>query len=225
MTAAGGQISGARQAGDAIPAEAMRAWQAMRADGSIQYEQVADVPPAPPPGWLRALQDFLERLFGPLGEAIGLSWPVLEKVLLALLAGGVALIAWRLLAPLIARWRAREAAETGEEEWAPDHADAHALLAEAEQLASAGHYDAAAHLLLRRSVAQIAAARPELLHPASTAREIAASPALPARARDAFMRIAAPVERSRFALRTLGVTDWEAARTAYAAFARVELAS
>ena len=197
----------------------------MRADSSIQYEQVADVPPAPPPGWLRALQDFLERLFGPLGEAIGLSWPVLEKVLVALLAGGVALIAWRLLAPLIARWRAREAAETGQEDWAPDHADAHALLAEAEQLASAGHYDAAAHLLLRRSVAQIAAARPEVLHPASTAREIAASPALPARARDAFMRIAAPVERSRFALRTLGVTDWEAARTAYAAFARVELAS
>lgn len=203
----------------------MRAWQAMRADSSIQYEQVADVPPAPPPGWLRALQDFLERLFGPLGEAIGLSWPVLEKVLVALLAGGVALIAWRLLAPLIARWRAREAAETGQEDWAPDHADAHALLAEAEQLASAGHYDAAAHLLLRRSVAQIAAARPEVLHPASTAREIAASPALPARARDAFMRIAAPVERSRFALRPLGVTDWEAARTAYAAFARVELAS
>lgn len=203
----------------------MRAWQAMRADSSIQYEQVADVPPAPPPGWLRALQDFLERLFGPLGEAIGLSWPVLEKVLVALLAGGVALIAWRLLAPLIARWRAREAAETGQEDWAPDHADAHALLAEAEQLASAGHYDEATHLLLRRSVAQIAAARPEVLHPASTAREIAASPALPARARDAFMRIAAPVERSRFALRPLGVTDWEAARTAYAAFARVELAS
>lgn len=224
MTAPGGQISGALAAGDAFPAEAARAWQAVRADDAIQYEQVADVPPTPPPGWLRGLQDFLERLFGPLGEAIGLSWPTLEKLLLGLLAVGAALIAWRIVVALIARWRARSR-PAPVEDWAPTPADAQALLDEAEHLARAGQYDQAAHLLLQRSVAQIAAARPAVLHPASTARDIAAAPALPARAREAFARIAAPVERSRFAMRPLDAADWEAARAAYATFACVELAT
>lgn len=223
MTAPEGQISGGRPGGGA-PAGAPHDWQAIRDDGTIQFDQIAQVPPPPPSGWLRALQDFLKGLFGPLGEAIGLSWPVLEKLLLALLVGGVALIAWRLLRPLVARWRSRQSA-TAADDWTPGRDEAQALLDEAERLAASGDFDRAAHLLLGRSVAQIAAALPALLHPASTAREIAGSPGLPARARDAFARIAAPVERSRFALRPLGKADWEAARDAYAAFARVELAA
>jgi hypothetical protein len=68
-------------------------------------------------------------------------------------------------------------------------------------------------------VAHIAATRPEWLHPASTAREIAGLRPLPQRARDAFALIAARVEQSRYALRPLAAADWQAARAAYADFA------
>ena len=62
-------------------------------------------------------------------------------------------------------------------------------------------------------------ARPDLLEPSSTAREIAALQALPNAARGAFASIAELVERSLFALRRLSADDWQAARAAYAEFA------
>ena len=70
------------------------------------------------------------------------------------------------------------------------------------------------HLLLMRSVGQIAEARPDLIDPSSTAREISALPALPAKAAHAFATIAERVERSLFALRSLSAEDWHAARAA-----------
>jgi hypothetical protein len=75
------------------------------------------------------------------------------------------------------------------------------------------------HVLLSRSVEQIAAVRPEWLRPASTAREIASLSGLSTRARAAFAVIAGRVEASRYALRALGRDDWAAARAAYADFA------
>jgi len=94
-----------------------------------------------------------------------------------------------------------------------------ALLDEADRLAADGRFDEATHLLLQRSVGQIAEARPDLVEPSSTAREIAAQPALPEKARGAFAVIADRVERSLFALRRLSLEDWQAARAAYADFA------
>jgi hypothetical protein len=72
---------------------------------------------------------------------------------------------------------------------------------------------------LQRSVADIAAARPDWLSPSSTAREIALLPALPATARQAFATMAEEVERARYALRAPGLGEWQRARGAYAAFA------
>ncbi len=89
----------------------------------------------------------------------------------------------------------------------------------ADRLAAEGRFDEATHLLLQRSVGQIAAARPDLVEPATTARELAAMGALPDAARTAFGTIAGRVERSLFALRALGADDWQAARAAYADFA------
>ena len=60
---------------------------------------------------------------------------------------------------------------------------------------------------------------PGWLEPSSTAREIAALPALSQAARGAFATIAERVERSLFALRSLSADDWHAARAAYAEFA------
>ena len=71
--------------------------------------------------------------------------------------------------------------------------------------------------------AQIAAARPALLSPSDTVRDIAAMAALPTNARAAFGTMAGAVERALYALRPLAAPDWQEARAAYAAFARVGL--
>jgi len=220
VTTAGAQIAGSTAARDAV-----RDWQALRADGDIQYAPLPPVePPKPagPPEWLKDLAEWLGRLldglFHPLGEALGLSWPVMQKVGIALAALVVLAVLWFwVLRPLLAARRQRPQAEAPD--WNPDRAAAVALLEDADRLAAAGRYGEATHLLLRRSVHHIAEARPEWLQPASTAREIAVLPLLPERARQAFAAIAVRVERSLFALRELDAADWQAARAAYADFA------
>ena len=214
MTAAGGAI-----AEDA--ARDLAAWQAVRADETIQYAPVA--PPTPPeaPEWLMALGRFFERLTRPLGELLGLDWRWLMWLLIALAAAGALWLAWALLVePLLARRRAAAAAE---EAWTPDREAALALLDDADRLAAEGRYGEAAHLLLQRSVGQIAQARPGWLTPASTAREIGALRELPERARQAFATIAEVVERALYALRGAGEGEWRRARAAYAEFALADL--
>lgn len=197
---------------------AAEAWEAVRADSSIQFApvEIPEQAPPEPPAWLKALFEWLGDLLAPLGEWLGMSWPVFRWVLLGIGIVLALILLWRLLAPAFA-WRPRARIE--EAEWAPDRTQAVALLEEADRLAAEGRYDEATHLLLERSVGQIAAARPELVEPSSTARELAALPALPDAAREAFAAIAERVERSLFALRSLGADDWQAARDAYADFA------
>jgi hypothetical protein len=203
-----------------------RDWQALRADSDIQFaplEPPAIPEPAETPGWLQALYDLLGRLFAPLadaigaiGRAIGISGQVLTWLLMALGAALLLYLLWRLLEPLLGR---RASASQPGPEWTPDAGEALALLDDADRLAAEGRYDEATRLLLKRSVGQIAAARPDWLEPSSTAREIAELPALPQAARGAFSVIAERVERSLFALRSLSADDWHAARAAYAEFA------
>lgn len=209
----------ARGAGDiaeggAAPAET--GWDAVRADDTIQFTPIDLPEQQEPPGWLTAIFEALGDFFAPIGRALGMSWPVFKWVLLGvgmLLAG---YLLWRLLAPVFVRPRRVKAEEP---EWVPDRAEALALLEDADRLAAEGRYDEATHLLLQRSVGQIAAARPDWVEPSSTARELAALAALPDAARTAFAAIAERVERSLFALRSLGAEDWQAARAAYAEFA------
>ena len=218
MTTGTGDIAGA-EAAEAFG----RDWQALRADGDIQFAPI-DVPePAETPGWLTALVEFLGGIFSPIGDALGafgrflgvsgqyLTWAVIALGLAILL-----FLAWRLLEPVLKR-RARAAGPAPE--WTPDAGEAATLLDDADRLAAEGRYDEATHLLLMRSVGQIAAARPDWLDPSSTAREIASLPALSDSARRAFAVIAERVERSLFALRHLSAEDWHAARAAYAEFA------
>lgn len=180
------------------------------------------MPEQEPPdlGWLDRLFEWLGNLFKPLGENLGVSWPVLKWVLIALAVAGLLWLLWRLLGPLLERG---PRTAQGEEAWAPQREQALALLEEADRLAAEGHFDEATHLLLRRSVGQIAAARPDWVEPSSTARELAALPALPDAARRAFGVIAERVECSLFALRQLGRDDWDAARAAYSKFALQKL--
>lgn len=220
MTVAGGQIADAAAARDAASD-----WEAMRRASDIQYTplpptKAPDIPQVPE--WLKALGRALEAIFGPIGRFLGMSWPVFQWVLIGLAAMLVLFLVWRMLGPVVERWRNRR--EQGEaEHWAPSRAEAVALLEEADRLAGEGRFGEATHLLLRRSVRQISDARPDWLIPASTAREIAVLPMLPEAGRRAFATIAGRVERCLFALRDLDAQDWSVARAAYADFARIEL--
>lgn len=219
MTAKTEQIAGSTAQSDAL-----RAWEAIRADAEIQFAPVQPVKPPEMPGWLKALGQWLREVFGPLGEALGMSWPTVKIVLISLAALMALFLLWRLvIEPIIARQR-KPGAEA-EPEWLPARAAAVALLEDADRLAAEGRFGEAAHLLLRRSVSHIAEAKPGWLHPASTAREIAHLPMLSERARSAFGTIAVRVERSLFALHDLDAGDWKTAREAYSEFALAELAA
>lgn len=191
----------------------------MRADGDIQFAPVQiepiDVPDAGS-NWLADLFEWIAWLLGPVGRAVAENWNVVMWVLIALLAAVVLLAVWRAVRGMV--FASRES-DSGEAEFRPDAAHALQLLEEADRLASEGRFDEATHLLLQRSVAQIAEARPDLVPPSVTARELAGLPALPDQARHAFATIAARVERSLFALRQLSAADWHEARAAYAQFA------
>ena len=211
---------GAAGAG-AVDRAALHDWEAVRAAADIQYAPVPPPPIPKEPEWLKALGEWLKTIFEPLGRALGVSWPVIEYILLGLAALAVGLIVWRIVAAVIAARRKARPVDANPD-WAPSAHEVQALLEDADRLAAEGRFDEATHLLLRRSVGHIAAARPDWLKPASTAREIAILPGLPQRAREAFSLIAARVERSLFALRPLGAEDWHAARSAYSQFALAE---
>lgn len=199
-------------------------WDALRADGDVQFAPVSipEIPP-PKPSWfdnaIRDLFGWLADLLAPLGRLLGASWWWLQWVLVA----AVALFALVLLVRVLRDHLAGRAGRTGRaaepEEWRPDVAASLALLEDADRLAAMGQFDAATRLLLQRSVSHIAAARPDWVEPSSTARELAALPALSDAARAAFGVIAGRVEASLFALSPLARSDWEAARAAYAEFA------
>lgn len=208
----------------ASPQAVQQAWRAIRQSGDLQFAPVPNWAPPPTPDWLKALGRFLRGLFEPLGRALGLSWPVLEKILLGLLVLGVGLLLWRLSVALWALWMGRRPPAPAAPPWQPDAATARALLEEADLLAAQGRFDEATHLLLLRSLDHITQARPHALTPASTAREIGALSFLSAPARATFGHLAALVEQARYALRPLGAQDWQSARAAYADFAAQPLA-
>ncbi|MBH5320986.1 hypothetical protein I5L03_00135 [Erythrobacter sp. JGD-13] len=190
----------------------------MRADESIQFAEVEFPAQEPPPDWLTNLLEWLSEVLAPLGRFFVAIWPVLQWVLIIAGIALLVLLIVRMIEPDFLRRKKRSAAKD-EDSWAPDEGEALALLEEADRLANEGRYDEATHLLLKRSVGQIAQARPDLVEPSSTARELSAESRLPQGARDAFGIIAARVERSLFALSPLHQDDWQAARAAYADFA------
>ena len=193
----------------------------MRDSADIQFAPVPPDPPPVTPEWLKAFGRFLEWLFSPLGRLLGSGWSVIEMVMLVSAIIGGIWIAWALLWPL---WRDRKSKpRIAEPEWTPQREEALALLEDADRLAAQGLFGEAAHLLLQRSIGQIARVRPDWLSPSSTAREIGMIRALPTEARSAFGPISALVERARYALSPVGAEDWSTAREAYSRFALQQL--
>jgi hypothetical protein len=204
-------------------------WAELRRDPDIQFTpiEIPELPPPEPTWFQRLLSEIFEllaELLGPVGQAFVGAWWWLKWALLAIVVIAALVLLVRLIAPTLGRRGAGGAkAGAAADEWAPDRAASLALLEDADRLAAEGRFDEATHLLLQRSVSQIAAARPDWVEPSSTARELAALPALPVAARNAFGVIAARVEASLFALRALDRADWDAARAAYAEFALARL--
>jgi len=190
-----------------------RAHDRLLADGSLQFDRIGFTPPSPP-GWLRWLGDMVQAM-GP-----ALKW--VFWIGLALLAG---LILYAIVREIL-RLRAPSAKPTTPpsiaDEWRPDPEAARDLLVEADQLARRGLYAEAAHLLLLRSVQDIAKRQPRALRVSLTTREIATLKALPDTARPAFALIGAVVERSLFGGDTVGAPEFADCRQAYEAFALPE---
>lgn len=181
------------------------------ADKTIQFTMAGPTPPPKPPSWAEAL--------GKLLQAIA---PVMEWVFWGVLAAVVLAILWFIGREVVrSRWsgRQRPVVLSESDAWRPTAAQARVLLADADALAAEGRFAEAAHLLLRRSVQDIQGAKPRLVRPALTSRDIATHPDLPASARDTFAAIAQVVERSLFGGRSLREPDWADARAAYTRFA------
>jgi hypothetical protein len=193
------------------------AYEQVRGDGGIQFTPKFAKAPDPPPGWWKDVQRWLGETLRPLAEMLESIWPWLEKLLLVALLAGVLVMLWVILAPYLADWRERRSEPP--EHWVPDREKARALLEEADRVAAQGRFDEAAHLLLYRSIEDIAEKRPDLLRPSTTTREIGAFDALSQRARQAFGVIASHVEASFFARRPLDRSAWDSSREAYRAFA------
>lgn len=200
-----------------------RSLQRLRDAGDTQFDFTPTPPPpeppnAQPPQWLI---DFFEWL-GNGGR------PLMDG-LVYLLIGAALLFVLYLLVPafrdwvdaLLARWRKPKAAslDVADDGWQPDAHAARNLLAEADRLAAAGQFTEAVHLLLGRSLEELATRRPGLVKPALTARAIALLEDLPSAARRAFDGLARAVERGLWAQRPLAEGDWQQARADYADFA------
>ena len=179
-------------------------------DPAIQFELRPMTAPRVP-DWVKTLFDFL--------NSPGMT--VVYWILLGLAVAFFLYLLGRRFLGWSPKWR-RRAQDEREDTLLPDRSLARELLQEADSLAQNGRFSEAVHLLLFRSLEDIDRRRPGLLRPALTSRDIASLPGLPDRPRNAFARIAMTVERSLFALKPVGDSDWRDCRQAYEQFAFVE---
>lgn len=161
------------------------------------------------PQWLQAVfRAFARLLQGVLKPGLWVAGLILGALLLYVLVPDIR--------HAVDRWLRRRRDSRPQEVTPFEIEAARDLLAEAEALAAAGRFGEASQLLLTRSVEEIARWRPGELAPADTARAIATSSHVPPRPRSAFARLAAIVERVRWARADADARDWEEARAAWA---------
>jgi hypothetical protein len=105
--------------------------------------------------------------------------PVMLWVFLGGLALGAALLLYFLLRELFYSrmpGRRKGGAAAEEPDWRPSEAAARTLLEDADALAAEGRFEEAVHLLLFRSIEDIAQRKPGLVRPALTSRDLARAP-------------------------------------------------
>jgi hypothetical protein len=198
---------GVAAAGGLAERKLAAAHEALLATRGMQFD-FASAPQPKPPAWLEPLAKILAAIGPTLGYVF---WG-------GLILGGV-LILWFLLREFVPdRWF-RKRTEVAVTDWRPEAGQARALLEEADRLAGEGRFEEAIHLLLFRSIDDLAARRPGAVKPALTSRDIAGLEVLPAGARAAFARLAQAVERTFFGGRAAGAETFRDARADYEAFA------
>lgn len=224
-------ISGASQAAAGEAQSFSRAYHALRADGSVQFNLAPPSPPPKLPSWLEAVLKAIGHTLEAVGRFLNCiasffpAAPVARILLWTVIAVAAAALTWAIANRIrFGQWRLRRPRSAGEgesqmeEEWAPAEAGARSWLEEADALANQRRFAEAIHHLLFRSVEDIARRRPTLVRPALTSRELARAEGVPARARELFSRIAGLVERSLFGGRRVREADWLNARQAYSDF-------
>lgn len=200
-------------AGSAIDAKLVAAHRAFLSEPGLQREFAQAPQPPKPPLWLAKLADVLSA-----------AAPVIKIVFWGGVAVGVALLLWVIVRdlPFAAPLRRRRRGKAPATEWRPEAEAARALLGDADRLAEEGRFDEAIHLILFRSIDDIAVRRPGAAPRALTSREIVEAAPLSDRGRDAFRLIVDAVERSFFGGQATGRGDFDRCRGEYEAFALAE---
>jgi hypothetical protein len=184
------------------------AHKALLATRGLQLDFQQAPKPPPTPAWIEDVIRFLGELA-----------PILKYLFWGGLAVGAALIVWFVAREVMATRFGKTRAEAPPPDWRPEPEKARALLEEADRLAAAGRFGEAIHILLFRSIDDLAGRRPGLVRPALTSRDIAGLEQMPAPARSAFARIAERVEMSFFGGRPVDREDFAHARGDYETFA------
>jgi hypothetical protein len=197
-----------------IPTEAdlAAAHEALRRTPGLQLQFDQLPPPPPPPPWLE-----------PLLRAFMAALPVLKVVFWIALAAAAAMVLWLIVRdlPLAQLFRRKRRAQAPLD-WRPEADAARALLQDVDRLAAEGRFTEAVHLLLFRSIEDIAAKRPRAVRPALTSRELVETAPLSESGRGAFRLIAEAVERSFFGGRDADAETFARCRREYEAFALAE---
>lgn len=196
-------------AGSAAERKLAAAHQALRETRGLQFDFTAAHQPKPP-AWM----DVLVRLLAEFA-------PVLKWVFWGGLALALVLIAWFIVSELMSgRYEGRLGRKSFTQAgFRPEPSRARALLEEADRLAGEGRFEEAIHILLFRSIDDIAGRRPGAVKPALTSRDIVRLAAMPEDARIAFARIAEAVERTFFGGRPAGRDEFARCRSDYETFA------
>lgn len=185
---------------------------------------------SPPPkeadyGWLKGFLEWLGKIGKFFGELLEPIAPILPWLLYLFLFALVIL----LLSPLVRAFIIGKVDRLFQRDglkadtpWRPTAEAAAALIDEIDALAAKGEYDEAVHLLLKRSVADLNAYRPDLVRKHYSARDIGKHPLLPEDASPAYAEITRWAEKSFFAGIPVGREGFDACRKAYVDFVSSE---
>jgi len=198
--------------GQAAEAKLAAAHEALLKTPGVQFD-FQDLKQTPPDlEWMKPILEFIAAIA-----------PVLQYVFWGGLIVGAVLILYFIAREFVPEtWLRGKKTVVPLTDWRPEPGKARALLEDADGLAAAGRFEEAIHLLLFRSIDDLAARRPGAVRPAFTSRDIAGLSVLPAEARAAFARLAQAVERTFFGGRPADADAFGRARADYQAFAFAE---
>ena len=201
----------AASAGQTAEQQLALAHQALLKTRGIQFDFKAAPQPPDTPEWAKALAEILQVIA-----------PVLAYVFWGGLILGALFVLYVIAREVLPDIGSKTRTRVEQVDWRPAPEQARALLEDADSLAREGRFEEAIHLLLFRSIDDLAGRRPGLVKPALTSRDIAELQAMPTDARSAFSRLASAVEMSFFGGRPAGEAAFGAARADYEAFAFAE---